>query len=91
MSESLRKALVVGCAFLLAWALALAAPGFFDIIGLRIMDAQFRLRYRALGRQPVDPSVVHVDIDDASLRDLPEAVDGTELAARALEVLRAAR
>lgn len=87
VNRSFRTAFVVGCAFLLAWALALGAPGFFDIIGLRIMDAQFRLRYRVLGRQPVDPSVVHVDIDDASLRDLPEAVDGTELAARALEVL----
>jgi len=87
MSKPLRTLLVVGCAFLLAWSLALLAPGFFDIVGLRILDAQFRLRYRLLGRQPVDPSVAHVDIDDASLQDLPETVDRTELVARALDVL----
>jgi len=87
MSKTLRTALVVGCAFLLAWSLALLAPGFFDIVGLRILDAQFRLRYRLLGRQPVDPSVAHVDIDDASLQDLPETVDRAELVASALDVL----
>ncbi|MBE3064105.1 MAG: CHASE2 domain-containing protein, partial [Spirochaetes bacterium] len=87
MSNPLRTALVVGCAFLLAWSLALLAPGLSDMVGLRIMDAQFRLRYHLLGRQPVDPSVAHVDIDDASLTDLPETADTTELVARALEVL----
>ena len=87
MSKPLRTLFVVGCAFLLAWSLALLAPGFFDMVELRILDAQFRLRYRLLGRQPVDPSVAHVDIDDASLQDLPETVDRTELVARALDVL----
>jgi adenylate cyclase len=87
MSKTARTTLVVGCAFLLAWSLALLAPGFFDIVGLRILDAQFRLRYRLLGRQPIDPSVAHVDIDDASLQDLPDTMDRAELVASALDVL----
>jgi adenylate cyclase len=57
-------------------------------VGLRILDGQFRLRYAVLGRQPVDPSVVHVDIDDASLRDIPDSMGRAQLVARLLDVLR---
>lgn len=57
------------------------------MVEYRILDSQFRLRYRLLGRQPVDPSVAHVDIDDASLQDLPGTMGRAEIVARVLEVL----
>jgi adenylate cyclase len=89
MNRTIRLLLAVGGAFLLSALLALVAPGVFDIVGLRVLDAQFRIRYAVLGRQPVDPAVVQVDIDDASLRELPPAMGRAELVARLLEALRA--
>jgi adenylate cyclase len=81
--------MAVAGAFVLAGALALAFPGVFGVAGLRILDAQFRLRHALLGRQPVDPSVVHVDIDDASLRELPAGTGRAELVTRLLDAMGA--
>lgn len=88
MNRSLRLLLVIGGAFLMVGALALVVPGVLRIAELRSLDARFRLRHALLGRQPVDPSVVHVDVDDESLRGLPAGMGRTDLVANLLGVLR---
>ena len=91
MSRTVRILFIVIAAFLLAGVLTVMFPGLFEFAGLRILDVQFRLRQRLAGRQPVDPSVVHVDIDDASLQALAGTMGRSQLVARLLDVLHTCR
>ena len=78
--------LILAC-FLIAWLLFLFFPGIFDVWRLQTNDYLFRLRYQILGKRSVYPSVVHVDVDDESIRTLDVAEVDKPMFARVIDVL----
>lgn len=53
----------------------------------RLNDSLFRLRYALQGRQPVDPSIVHLDVTDAAERELDVRLGDRTIFARIIDAL----
>lgn len=73
--------------FLTAWLLFRMFPGVLEVWSLRANDALFRLRYEMRGKIPVNPSIVHVDLDNASFQRLKGAAWKRTLYARLIRLL----
>ncbi|OGV69597.1 MAG: hypothetical protein A2283_02215 [Lentisphaerae bacterium RIFOXYA12_FULL_48_11] len=66
--------LVPGC-FIFAWLLFLILPGLFGTWHLRASDHLFKLRHMFRGNLHVSPAIVHLDVDNASIRTLGASVE----------------
>jgi len=66
--------LVPGC-FAFAWFLFLVLPGLLGTWHLRASDHLFKLRHAFRGNLHVSPAVVHLDVDNASIRALGASVE----------------
>lgn len=80
-------ALILGGAFLASWLMTSFFPGTVRTWENQVHDQFFQLRYRYAGRRPVSPSVIHVDLDDSSIRDLSHSFSDKEVFARIIDIL----
>lgn len=66
--------LVPAC-FIVSWALFSFFPGLLETWHLKAGDSLFKLRQSCFGNQRISPAVVHLDIDDASVKALGPHVE----------------
>ena len=77
--------------FAAAWLLFWLFPGLLGTWNLKAGDQLFRLRQRCFGNLRIDPAVVHLDVDDASVRSLGASVESGARYESILRILTAAR
>lgn len=73
--------------FVAAWSAFVLLPGLFSSWDLISNDQLFKLRYYLLGPRDFSPAIVHVDLDDPSLRDLPISSEDQRLYAAVINIL----
>lgn len=73
--------------FISAWSSFVLLPGLFTSWDLISNDQLFKLRYYLLGPRDFSPTIVHVDLDDPSLRDLPISSEDQRLYAAIINIL----
>ena len=61
--------------FVVVWLLFLAFPGLLGTWHLRASDQLFKLRHVCFGNLRIDPAVVHLDVDNASIRAMGASVE----------------
>lgn len=71
--------LLITGSFLAAWLLFYLIPGLFQSWDLLSRDQLFKFRYKIFGKRETSPYIIHVDMDDASLRDLPYSSEDQNL------------
>ncbi len=77
----------IAASFLASWLLFALFPGYLESANLRIGDAFFRIRHSVFGHRTVNPYVVHVDMDDASLAAIPQKERGSRTIRKLLRAL----
>ena len=80
-------ALLLVVSFALSWLLFLLVPGIFQTWKLQTSDFLFRQRYRLFGNQSMNPSIVHLDLDDKTASSLDPSMRDNRLYSRLIYIL----
>ena len=79
--------LLIAGSFIIAWLLFFILPGPMEIFKLQANDQLFRLRYKFIGKRSVSPYIIHVDIDDSSIREHSELLQNNLLYTKIIDIL----
>ena len=73
--------------FITSWASFYLFPGLFQSWDLISNDQLYKLRYFHKGPQDFSPNIIHVDLDDPSVRDLPISSEDQTLYGELINIL----
>ena len=70
-NHTFRISILIICSFIGAYVFSLLFSSVFDILNLRTYDYLFQIRDKVKkGKEPISPYIVHVDIDDSSVKNI---------------------
>lgn len=75
----LKRIIPILCIFLAIQSAFLAFPNIFDPWSNQVMDQVARIKYKLLGPDDVSPNIVHVDINDSSLKQIKSNIGSQAL------------